>query len=190
MIFSVLDGPISATICQLLVYRSNFHLLQVPFNGNIKLASYYSSQHINMPVTTSMITHTMRVHATSLDNVTDIASKSLSSISSHTREDGAVARWVWSKCYQIAGSLEKWHNYALFAPTILAGLPKPGSKDVQQWNIYVLTWQMGPGRVCCLASTGRLILFLPPSLCSLPDADGRMADISYGFGVCDVALAL
>ena len=53
-----------------------FRLLQLPFDDTVKLASYYSSQNINVSVKASMITHTMRVHTVLLEPITRIAPKS------------------------------------------------------------------------------------------------------------------
>ena len=78
---NVLCCPVSAVTWQLLLHRSTFSRLNVPFDGTIKLTSYYSSQLVNLPVKASMITHTMRVHADSLESSMSIAPKSLSACS-------------------------------------------------------------------------------------------------------------
>ena len=76
-----------------------FRHLQLPFNGTIKLANYYSSQNVNdVPVKAPVITPTMRVHAASLEPVTGITLKKIRSFSPRGRRDGtAVTGWLQSK---------------------------------------------------------------------------------------------
>ena len=78
---NVLCCPVSAATCQLLLHRSHFGHLNLHFDGNVKLASYYSSQHVNMPVKASMVTRTLRVHAAALEPITGIAPNNLSACS-------------------------------------------------------------------------------------------------------------
>lgn len=87
---NVLCCPVSAVNCQLLLlHRPQFGRLSLPFDGTVKLASYYSSQHVHVPVKASMITHTMRVHAAALESITGIALNNLSACS--LRAGGAMA---------------------------------------------------------------------------------------------------
>lgn len=85
----VLCCPVSAATRQILLHRAHFRTLNVPFDGTMKLASYYSSQHVNIPVKASVITKTLRVHAAALESVTGIAPKNLSARS--LRAGGAMA---------------------------------------------------------------------------------------------------
>ena len=71
----VLYCPVSAATRQLLLHCSSFCCLNIPFDGTIKLVSYYGSQQVNMPVKASMITHTMCVHAAALESITGIEQK-------------------------------------------------------------------------------------------------------------------
>ena len=70
----VLCYPVSAPTRQFLLHRSHFGHLRLPFDGNVK---------------TSMITHTMHVHAAALDSITGIAPKNLSACS--LRAGGVMA---------------------------------------------------------------------------------------------------
>ena len=85
----VLCCLVSAATRQLLLHQAHFGNINVSFDGTVKLAGYYSSQHVNLPVKASVIMHTLRVHAAALESVTGIASKNLSARS--LREGGAMA---------------------------------------------------------------------------------------------------
>ena len=99
---NVLCCPAGAATCQLLLHRSTFSCLNV----SVKLASYYSSQQVNMPVKAPMITHTMPVHAATLDAITGITPKNLSVCSLFEPEErwpccrGAAIQ-VLSNCWPI-----------------------------------------------------------------------------------------
>ena len=73
----VLCCPVSAVTRQLLLHRSHFGCHNLPFDGTVKLASYYSSQHISLPVKAFVITHTLHVHAATLESIMGIAPKNL-----------------------------------------------------------------------------------------------------------------
>ena len=85
----VLCCPVSAATCQLLLHCSTFRCLNVPFDGTVKLASYYSAQLVNLLAKASMITHTMRIYGAALESVTGIAPKNLSACS--LQAGGAMA---------------------------------------------------------------------------------------------------
>ena len=61
----------------------------------MKLASYYNSQLVNLPVKASMITHTMRVHDAALESITGIALYNLSACSLQTRGAMALLQGGW-----------------------------------------------------------------------------------------------
>ena len=100
----ILCCPVSAATRQLLLHRTHFGRLNCPFEGTVKLASYYSSQHVNLPVKTSVITHTLRVHVAALESITGIAPKNLSARSPQARgrwlSYKVVATQVLSNCWR------------------------------------------------------------------------------------------
>ena len=91
----VLYCPVSAATCQLLLHRAHFGTLNILFDGTVKLASYYSSQYVNLPVKASMITHTLRVHAAALESITGIVPNNLSA---HSLQAGGVMALLQGGC--------------------------------------------------------------------------------------------
>ena len=58
--------PVGSAICQLMMHQAEAQQMLCPLCVFTKLATYYNSQHINVPVTAYMITSTLRCHDTIL----------------------------------------------------------------------------------------------------------------------------
>ena len=96
---------VSAATRQLLLHWAHFGNPNVPFDGTVKLARYYSSQHVNIPVKAYVITHTLRIHAAALESVTGIALKNLS-----TQSLLAGGAWLSYKVVATLMLLNSWRN--------------------------------------------------------------------------------
>ena len=99
--------PVTAVIRQFLLHR----LHTQHHDGTLKLASYYNSNNVNVRVTASMITSTMRWHAAILQPTTGISPRSLSARS--LRAGGAMAL-LQGKCdSNVIKLLARWHSDAM-----------------------------------------------------------------------------
>ena len=103
--------PFRSAICQLLMHRSEARFLHRPLCVSTKLATYYNSHHVNVPVTASMVISTMRCHATILRPKTGNGPFALSARS--LRAGGAMAL-LQGKCDPvIIKLLAWWHSDAM-----------------------------------------------------------------------------
>ena len=107
----ILCCPVRSAIRQLTVHRLEATSLPTPLCLSTKLATYYNSNHVNVPVTASMVTATMRCHATILRPQTGIDPLALSARS--LRAGGAMAL-LQGKCDPITIKLlARWHSDAM-----------------------------------------------------------------------------
>ena len=104
----VLCCSVSEASCQLLLHHSTFRCLHLSFDDTVKLASYYSSQHANMPVKASIINHILGAHAASLESVSGIIPQHLSACSLWA--GGAMALLQGGCDRSVIKLLARWKN--------------------------------------------------------------------------------
>jgi hypothetical protein len=103
--------PVTATIRQLMIHRRKFRHRTRPYNGRIKLASYYNSRHVKVPVKAAQITKAIRWHASLLQPITGIDPHQLSARS--LRAGGAMALLAGQCDTNTIKLLCRWHSDAM-----------------------------------------------------------------------------
>lgn len=103
--------PVTATIRQLMIHKREFRRRNLPYDGRIKLASYYNSRHVRVPVKAAQITKAVRWHASLLQPVTGIDPAQLSARS--LRAGGAMALLAGQCDTNTIKLLCRWHSDAM-----------------------------------------------------------------------------
>lgn len=103
--------PVISTIQIFLTHRREFRRQNSPYNGKLKLASYYNSKMKNVPVKAKQVTDTLRCHAATLHPVTGIDPKEVSARS--LRAGGAMALLAGQCDSSIIKLLARWHSDAM-----------------------------------------------------------------------------
>ena len=81
--------PVKAMIRQMLLHRKERHKRNKPYDGTVKLASYYNSKGVNVPVKSKQITTVLQLQATLLQHLTGVEPKEYTARS--FRAGGAMA---------------------------------------------------------------------------------------------------
>lgn len=103
--------PVTSIARQLLVHRRHRRHRNLPYDGTIKLASYYNSRGVKVPVKPSQVTNTLRHHAGVLRSVTGINPDDISARS--LRAGGAMALLSGGCDSNIIKLLARWHSDAM-----------------------------------------------------------------------------
>ena len=103
--------PVLSTIQLFLIHRREFRRKNVPYDGKLKLASYYNSKHVNVPVKAKQVTDTLRIHAALIQPMTGINPKDISARS--LRAGGAMALLAGKCDSSIIKLLARWHSDAM-----------------------------------------------------------------------------
>ena len=94
-----------------MIHKREFRRRNLPYDGRIKLASYYNSRHVRVPVKAAQITKAVRWHASLLQPVTGIDPAQLSARS--LRAGGAMALLAGKCDSSIIKLLARWHSDAM-----------------------------------------------------------------------------
>jgi len=100
--------PVTAVVRQLMLHRREFRRRNTPFNGAIKLASYYNRHNVCVPIKPKQITDTLRWNAGVLQHVTGISPANISARS--LRAGGAMALLVGGCDANIIKLLARWRS--------------------------------------------------------------------------------
>jgi hypothetical protein len=103
--------PVLSTIQQFMTHRLEFRRKNIPYNGKLKLASYYNPKQINVPVKATQVTATLRCHAALIQPLTGINPKDVSARS--LRAGGAMALLAGKCDSSIIKLLARWHSDAM-----------------------------------------------------------------------------
>jgi hypothetical protein len=103
--------PVLSTIQLFLIHRREFCRKNVPYDGKLKLASYYNSKQKNVPVKAKQVTDALRWHAAILQPVTGIDPNDVSARS--LRAGGAMALLAGNCDSSIIKLLARWHSDAM-----------------------------------------------------------------------------
>ncbi|OEU19791.1 hypothetical protein FRACYDRAFT_235852 [Fragilariopsis cylindrus CCMP1102] len=94
-----------------MIHKREFLRRNLPYDGRIKLASYYNSRHVRVPVKAAQITKAVRWHASLLQPVTGIDPAQLSARS--LRAGGAMALLAGQCDTNTIKLLCRWHSDAM-----------------------------------------------------------------------------
>mmetsp|Transcript_19544 Transcript_19544/g.20962 ORF Transcript_19544/g.20962 Transcript_19544/m.20962 type:complete len:150 (+) Transcript_19544:76-525(+) len=72
---NMLCCPVKATVRQFMIHHKECHKRNKPYNGKVKLASYYNSKGVNVPVKNTQVTTVLRHHAALLKHETGVDPK-------------------------------------------------------------------------------------------------------------------
>ena len=103
--------PVTSTVRQFMVHRREFRRRRVPYNGKIKLASYYNLHNVRVPIKATQITNALRWHAGVLEPTTGIKPADISARS--LRAGGAMALLAGRCDSNIIKLLARWHSDAM-----------------------------------------------------------------------------
>jgi hypothetical protein len=103
--------PVLSTIQQFMTHRLEFRRKNIPYNGKLKLASYYNPKKVNVPVKATQVTATLRCHAALIQPLTGINPKDVSARS--LRAGGAMALLAGKCDSSIIKLLARWHSDAM-----------------------------------------------------------------------------
>jgi hypothetical protein len=103
--------PVLSTIQQFMTHQHEFHRKNVPYNGKLKLASYYNSKQVNVPVKAKQVTDTLCCHAALIQPLIGIDPKDISARS--LRAGGAMALLAGKCDSSIIKLLARWHSDAM-----------------------------------------------------------------------------
>ena len=100
-----------STVRQFMVHRREFCRRNLPYDGKVKLASYYNHRNIRVAVKAAQITATLRWHAGVLESTTGIRPTDLSARS--LRAGGAMALLNGNCDSNVIKLLARWHSDAM-----------------------------------------------------------------------------
>lgn len=100
--------PVTSVTRQLLLHRQEFRRRGVPYDGKVKLATYYNDRQVRVPVKAAMMTDAIRWHAGVLEPVTGIKASSLSARS--LRAGGAMALLAGGCDTNVIKLLARWRS--------------------------------------------------------------------------------
>jgi hypothetical protein len=100
--------PVTAIVRQVSLHRHEFRRRNVPFDGSIKLATYYNHHHVRVPIKAKQITDTLRWTAGVLQHVTGISPENISARS--LRAGGAMALLVGGCDTNVIKLLARWRS--------------------------------------------------------------------------------
>ena len=103
--------PVTSVSRQLILHREESRRRGTPYDGAIKLATYYNLHNTRVPVKASHITQTLRWHAGVLEPVTGIPAASISARS--LRAGGAMALLAGGCDKNIIQLLARWKSDAM-----------------------------------------------------------------------------
>jgi len=69
---------VTSTIRQFMLHRKEFRRRNTPYDGSIKLASYYNARNVRVPIKPTHVTKTLKLHAGTLQPTTGINSDDIS----------------------------------------------------------------------------------------------------------------
>ena len=103
--------PVTSTIRQFMVHRREFRRRGSGYDGRVKLATYYNSNHVRVPIRADMVTKALRWHAGVLQPTTGINPKDVSARS--LRAGGAMALLTGGCDTNVIKLLARWHSDAM-----------------------------------------------------------------------------
>ena len=113
--------PVKATIRQLMIHRTERRKHNKPYDGKVKLASYYNSKGVNVPVKPSMISDVLCQHATLLQHKTGVDPKEYTPRS--LRAGGAMALLLGGCDDLVVKLVGRWHSDSMMEYLHQAALP-------------------------------------------------------------------
>lgn len=124
--------PVTSAVRQFLLHRTEFRRRNVPYDGTVKLATYYNANHVRVPVKANQITRALRWHAGVLQHVTGVAPSSISARS--LRAGGAMALLVGGCDTNVIKLLARWHSDAMMRYLHQQALPVFKKLAVSMFN--------------------------------------------------------
>ena len=100
--------PVKATIRQMLLHRKERRKRNKPYDGTVKLASYYNSKGVNVHVKHSQINKVLQLQATLLQHITGVEPKEYTARSLRAR--GAMALLLGGYDDTIIKLQCRWHG--------------------------------------------------------------------------------
>ena len=113
--------PVKATVRQMLLHRKERRKRNKPYDGTVKLASYYNSKGVNVPVKHSQITKVLQTHATLLQHITGVEPKEYTARS--LRAGGAMALLLGGCDDTIIKLQCRWHSDSMMEYLHQSALP-------------------------------------------------------------------
>ena len=113
--------PVKATVRQFMIHRRECRKRNKPYNGKVKLASYYNSNGVNVPVKTLQVTKVIQHHAGLLRHVTGVNPKEYTARS--LRAGGAMALLLGGCDKTVIDLVGRWHSDSMMEYLHQAALP-------------------------------------------------------------------
>lgn len=103
--------PVTSLSRQFMSHRKEFRRRDVPYDGTVKLATYYNLRNVRVPIKASQVTYRLRWHAGVLKPTTGIDP---STISARSLRAGGAMSLLTSGCHSdVIKLMARWHSDAM-----------------------------------------------------------------------------
>ena len=113
--------PVRATVRQFMIHRREARRRNRPYNGSVKLASYYNSKGVNVAVKTTQVTKTIQLHAGHLRSETGVDPIKFTARS--LRAGGAMALLLGGCDKTVISLMGRWHSDSMMEYLHQSALP-------------------------------------------------------------------
>ena len=117
----ILWCPVKATVRQFMIHRTELQSHNKPYNGEVKMTSYYNIKGVNVPVKSKMISNVLCHHAIILWNKTGV---DLSEYTLRSLQAGGAMALVLGGCDDlVVKHVGRWHSDSMMDYLHQATLP-------------------------------------------------------------------